>query len=111
MEAEYFTATVIAHELGHTLGLAHTLPDAYFGTNGIMREGYPLPPFAVLGPSQTPNEGYPALNQWSNWSGLIVDKEIPRPNAFALAGCSSDDDCPLPLSCWNAGPAGMCRSF
>ena len=76
-----------------------------------MRGGFPQPAFAVLGPSENPDDAYGDPNQWSNWWLRIGDKQIPRPNAFGLSGCSDDDACPLNLSCWNAGPSGLCFSF
>ena len=64
---------------------------------------------AILGPSIDSEDGYKFTNQWENWSVQIPNKEIPRPNAFDLIGCS-DDDCPLSLNCWNAGGDGFWRT-
>ncbi|PRQ02973.1 hypothetical protein ENSA5_19120 [Enhygromyxa salina] len=109
VESSYFVYIPIAHELGHLLGLSHTDVDPHFNQFGFMKMTVPAPPYAILGPSLDPGQGYQYTSQWSLWVAKIGDKSTPRPNAFAHTGCSVNADCPSQLECWNAGADGICR--
>lgn len=112
LEAEHFVFPNVAHELGHALGLSHTVDNgAPVNRGGFMQATSPFPPYSLLGPSLNPNAGYGVTNQWLNWAIRIGDKTVPRPNGFAWTGCASDNDCPSQLECrfFSASAPGVCR--
>jgi hypothetical protein len=90
LEHDHIYFSEIAHETGHSLGLSHTVdadPDPTEERTGFM--AYPPAAFAVLGPSLNPAADYQYSDQWTAWQELIVNKQIPRPNAFGHTGCTA----------------------
>lgn len=86
----------LAHEIGHTLGLAH---DFAFvdGTPGFMQDQTSIAPVLAWG---APSD-YPGLTQGEVWRDMVPDKLHPRANGFDHTGCVAAD-CTYPgLSCIN----------
>ena len=104
----------LAHEIGHTLGLAHdtaTWPNSNAG--GFMNDGFSQTPTLdwsadsdICDNSVPPN----CSAQGEVWRDQVPSKFHPRPNGFALTGCSGDAECQTghpDLEC-NAGFGSVC---
>ena len=87
----------LAHEIGHTLGLAHDnaeWPDSDLG--GLMWDGNSQSPVLdwdadsdICDNSTPPN----CFTQGEVWRDQVPSKFHPRPAGFAHTGCTSDADC------------------
>jgi hypothetical protein len=89
----------LAHEIGHTVGLADEI-----GGEGFMRGdggGY-YPTLTWAFPSVIPNSdpdpmpGDEFLSHAEVWGYLVSDKWLPRPSGFKATLCEDDSDCTFP---------------
>lgn len=90
----------LAHEFGHTLGLAHDdatvlVPDLGTYTSFMAADGDGTAPIlSEAVPSLVQN-----LTQYQAWSTWSPGKDVPRPAGFAYRGCNDNASCPAGLSC------------
>lgn len=102
----------IAHEFGHTHGLAHdpTQVDGYSSFMNVSGGQMPLldddQGSLVVDFSTNPPTFYKQYEAWTLFAPL---KRVPRPPGFSYVGCTEiPDDCPMGLDCTNTTQGLVC---
>jgi len=78
----------LAHEIGHTLGLAHD-GGSMGGIAGFMQDGTSLAPTLDW---DAPSD-VAGMDQGEVWRDLVPSKFYPRANGFQMTPCSGPSDC------------------
>lgn len=85
------TAAVVAHEIGHTLGLAHDGS----GIPGTLYNSFMNPLGGAAPVLDWDADAEPTLEPMSQgdvWQNLAPSKFVPRPSGFKHRGCNGEDE-------------------